>query len=77
LQHGSILLRRSQAALELHALEDVTGTTLTPEELAEAWLARLCGSDRMVKRWRREPLSAEQHRRATSLAATRYSTTEW
>ena len=77
LQHGSVLLRRSQAALELDALEDVTGKTLKPEELAEAWLGRLCGSDRMVKRWRREPLSAEQHRRATSLVEMRYSTTEW
>lgn len=41
LQHGSVLLRRSNFAPELPGVDDLTKSMLTVEKLAEMWLPRL------------------------------------
>jgi lipoate-protein ligase A len=75
LQHGSVPLRPSAAAPELPALEDVLGTTIRREQLAEAWLAKL--SSRLAITWRQQTISAGQRCRAESLAQKRYALACW
>ena len=75
LQHGSVLLRRSPAAKQLDALEDVAATPIAADALAEAWLARLSG--RLALRWCRQSLCSQQRRRAEALAESRYTSKEW
>jgi lipoate-protein ligase A len=41
LQHGSILLARSDAAPELAGIQEVAGISIPPEEVAARWLPRL------------------------------------
>ena len=75
LQHGSVLLRRSAAAPELASLEDASGKTLDPDQLAERWLLRL--AHRLAVNWRPDTRSPLEERRATELAATRYAAADW
>lgn len=75
LQHGSLLLGRSKAAPDLPALEDLTGSTIPQVALVPTWLGDL--QRRLAVRWRREPLSDQQRRRAATLAEDRYGSARW
>ncbi|MEE8450552.1 MAG: hypothetical protein V3R99_01520 [Thermoguttaceae bacterium] len=75
LQHGSVLLTRSQAAPELGALNDLVEESVDVERLVEAWSSAL--SEHLAVTWRREALSQRQHRRAAALMERRYATTRW
>jgi lipoate-protein ligase A len=75
LQHGSLLLRRSEAAPEIAGLEDLAGGSLPRHLLAHAWLSGV--SDRLGMKWRRRRLSDRQRNRAAALAHDRYATTGW
>lgn len=75
LQHGSVLLGRSDAAPELAASEDLAGKPVAAGELADAWLARL--SRRLSVTWRRDRLPENLRRRAATLVEGRYALTRW
>jgi lipoate-protein ligase A len=75
LQHGSVLLGRSDAAPELAALEDLARERIADGQLADAWLEKL--SRRLSVGWRRKPLSRQQRRRAAALAEHRYASARW
>ncbi len=75
LQHGSLLLRRSAAAPELAALEDLSGEAVPTDRLADAWLGELSG--RLAVKWCREVLSDHQRRRAAALVESRYASACW
>ena len=75
LQHGSILLQRSAAAPELDSLEDVTGRTVPPEQLIDAWTPRLLRSLQLA--WNQTSLTDSQRQAARTLAAARYAADRW
>lgn len=75
LQHGSVLLARSQAAPELTGLKELVDIAIRPNELAEAWLARL-GSILPIT-WQLGELSEELRHRAMVLAREKYASPAW
>jgi lipoate-protein ligase A len=75
LQHGSVLLARSAAAPELGGLEELSGQTISPERLIEAWLMRLAGV--LSATWQNGQLSDDQRRRADELCAEKYASPVW
>jgi lipoate-protein ligase A len=75
LQHGSVLLARSAAAPELDGLTDLVDNTIGPEQLAQAWVARL--ADAWFGTWHGGRLSGAQRRRAAVLAAGKYASCAW
>jgi lipoate-protein ligase A len=75
LQHGSLLLRRSEAAPELPGLEDLTGMSFAPDELAEAWLEKL--TPRLDDGWQPGRLPESVKEQAAALSADRYRTQAW
>jgi lipoate-protein ligase A len=75
LQHGSVLLARSAAAPELDGLEELSGQTIPPERLIEAWLARLAVV--LAATWQSGRLSDDQRRRADVLCAEKYASAAW
>ena len=75
LQHGTLLLRRSAAAPELAALEDLAGKAIPADHLADAWLHELSG--RLAVRWCSQTLTQQQRHRATALMEGRYASAAW
>jgi len=75
LQHGSLLLARSQAAPELPGLKEVAGRLMAPDQLIAAWLARL--SERLGLRWVEGGLSHNERHRASQLVAQKHATRRW
>lgn len=75
LQHGSLLLARSEAAPELDGLKELSGKAIVVEEFIQAWLERLTGTLGVV--WRQGNLSEPSRYRATELAAEKYASTAW
>ncbi len=75
LQHGSVLLARSPAAPELDGLKELIGRAIAPEQLVEAWLARLAGT--LPSTWQSGHLSDADHRRAALLATEKYASCVW
>jgi lipoate-protein ligase A len=75
LQHGSVLLKQSAAAPELDSLEDVTGRSLSPEQLLGAWTPRLTRSLQLA--WNQTSLTDAQRQAARDLAANRYAANRW
>jgi len=75
LQHGSVLLRGSAAAPEIHTPEPLRAAALSAGRLVEAWLPVLSG--RLRFRFRRQELSAAERRRAEALARGRYAQADW
>jgi lipoate-protein ligase A len=75
LQHGSVLLARSAAAPELGGLEELSGQTIPPERLIEAWLMRLAGV--LSATWQSGQLSDAERRRANELCAEKYASPVW
>ncbi|HYW79643.1 MAG TPA: biotin/lipoate A/B protein ligase family protein [Thermoguttaceae bacterium] len=75
LQHGSVLLERSEAAPELGALNELAEESVGVARLIDMWSAAL--SEHLGVTWRREGLSEEQQRQAASLTEERYATPRW
>jgi lipoate-protein ligase A len=75
LQHGSVLLARSAAAPELGGLEELSGQTVPPERLIEAWLERLAGV--LSATWQSGQLSDAERRRANEICAEKYASPVW
>jgi lipoate-protein ligase A len=75
LQHGSVLLARSDAAPELDGIKERTGMVIRVEELMEAWSARLAGV--LAVAWQPALLPDAQYRRAAQIAAEKYATAAW
>jgi lipoate-protein ligase A len=75
LQHGSVLLARSPAAPELDGLAELVDKTIAPEQLVEAWLARL--AEKLPGSWQNGRLSEPEQGRAAQLAAEKYASARW
>ncbi len=75
LQHGSVILRRSAAAPELAALEDVAPVTPAVDDLVAVWLVKLAA--RLAVAWVPGPRSPAEERQAAALAEGRYSAADW
>ncbi len=75
LQHGSVLLRRSEAAPELDSIEEAAGKVIPTGALIEAWLNVL--SKRLGFAWRERPLSEEETKRAERIVAEKYGNEAW
>lgn len=75
LQHGSVLLARSSAAPELAGLAELTGKTIAPDQLAEAWQVQLAKTLKIA--WQSGTLSDDCRRRAAQLAADKYASPAW
>ncbi len=74
-QHGSILLSRSEAAPELPGIEEITGVRLSAAELAPAWQPQLEACLGLA--WRPGPLSATETAQVRSLAIEKYDSNGW
>jgi lipoate-protein ligase A len=75
LQHGSVLLGRSQAAPELDGLRELSGEPLREGPLIEAWAQRL--QERLDLAWQRQPLTDKQRAEAANLARRKYAAESW
>ncbi len=75
LQHGSVLLGRSDAAPELDGLADLTSVAITSDRLIEAWRQRL--ADKLDLAWQNEPYSQPELLRAEDLAHGKYVSDTW
>lgn len=75
LQHGSVLLRRSEAAPELDSIEEATGKVIPTNALIEAWLNVV--SRRLGLAWDERPLSEEETNQAEAIVAEKYGNDAW
>ena len=75
LQHGSVLLARSEAAPELDGLKERTGKSIFADNLISAWLPRL--AEKLAIDHRIACLADEQRSRAAVLDSEKYSTAAW
>lgn len=75
LQHGSVLLARSDAAPELEGLAEMSGGRISPQQLVEAWLVRL--SQWVAVSDRIETLPSADRNRAEQLAVEKYGHSSW
>ena len=75
LQHGSVLLGRSEAAPELPGLAELAGQTIDADELRGRWLARLAA--RLDLEFTPSTLTAAEREAAVELQRTKYSAAEW
>ncbi len=75
LQHGSVLLERSQAAPELAGLRELTGVLLAPDELAAAWLKAI--HSRCDVTWEAGALEPAEVERADQLVDEIYNDPGW
>jgi lipoate-protein ligase A len=75
LQHGSVLLRRSDFAPELPGIEDLTHVPLTAEKLAEIWLPRL--EQRLELSFQIGDLQPPERSAAQRLAEERFGADAW
>jgi len=75
LQHGSVLLERSEAAPELGALNELAPEPVEIARLIESWSAAL--GKQLGFEWDAGDLSPQHQREAADLTANRYATAEW
>jgi lipoate-protein ligase A len=75
LQHGSLLLGRSESAPELPGLAELTGKRWKVEDFIEPWAREL--ADRLALHWTDDALSPEELSRVRSLAIEKYSAASW
>lgn len=75
MQHGGILLAQSPFTPELPGIREITGVTVTPEQLMtalQAELSRSLGWELVPGDW-----TDSEKRRIQELVASRYATDEW
>jgi lipoate-protein ligase A len=75
LQHGSMLLARSSAAPELLGPRELADIIIEPEQLAEAWLAKLAGM--LGSGCQPGKLTDSERGRAAQLAAEKHASRLW
>ncbi|NLF07134.1 MAG: hypothetical protein GX594_04010 [Pirellulaceae bacterium] len=75
LQHGSVLLARSDAAPELDGIKERSGKSISADNLIEAWAAKL--ADILAVEWSPSNLSEGDRRRAAALDAGKYAAASW
>jgi lipoate-protein ligase A len=75
LQHGSVLLARSQAAPELPGIAETAATSPSFDQLAQAWTTNLAAS--IPLEMQPGVLSDKERRRATELAQEKYDSDRW
>ena len=75
LQHGSILLHRSQAALELAGIEEATARSIEADELMAVWRPRL--ADVLRFRWCEERLAPDEEVEVERIVAEKYGDVAW
>lgn len=75
LQHGSVLLGRSEVAPELPGICELSGVRIEPEALCDAWLPHL--AKRLELQWIHGGLPPEVHARAEQLVKQRYADPLW
>jgi len=75
LQHGSVLLSRSEFAPELPGIRELAGMSVRSDELSAAWLARL--AERLRLNLQPGQLTEGDHRLATELVQTKYADPNW
>jgi lipoate-protein ligase A len=75
LQHGSVLLRQSDAAPELAGILEQSGACIEPEWLIPRWL------DQLAEAWKVEfreaPLSDGQRQRAEQISREKFGNPQW
>ena len=74
-QHGSILLAQSAAALELPGIEQIAGISLAASELAADLADRLAG--KLGLRWVNSVLTDHERSRANRFENDRFATAAW
>ena len=75
LQHGSVLLRRSEFGPELPGIADLSKVVLTAEKLAESWLPRL--ENRLELHFQPGELTPLERSTADRLAEDRFGADSW
>lgn len=75
LQHGSLLLGRSDAAPELPGLRDIMDLRLSPAEIISQWVVLL--GQRISASFREDTLAAEELDRIKCFAAEKYGHQTW
>ncbi len=75
LQHGSVLLGRSEAAPELPGLEELAGQPIDADALRNRWLARLAAQ--LDLEFTPTTLTAAEREAAVELQRAKYSAAEW
>jgi lipoate-protein ligase A len=75
LQHGSVLLERSEFAPELPGLSETTPASIGGQPLLDAWIEELAA--RLSIAWERAPLDPQISRRAEALIASKYASNAW
>ena len=75
LQHGSVLLARSAAAPELDGLKELSGRSISADNLIQAWLTKL--AIMLAVEWQLSALSGDELRRAAALDSEKYSAETW
>jgi lipoate-protein ligase A len=75
LQHGSVLLRRSEAAPELPGIGDLTGVQISPWDLAYRWAERIASEIGMPLK--RAELTADESGTAQRLTRERFADPWW
>ncbi|MFO0897395.1 MAG: hypothetical protein U0836_08215 [Pirellulales bacterium] len=75
LQHGSVLLARSEAAPELPGLAELADQTIDADQLRERWLARLAAQ--LELEFAPSALTDAERETAVELQRAKYSAAEW
>lgn len=75
LQHGSVILHRSDAAPEIAGLAELTATEIAPGELVELWQAEF--ARQLQLRWLEKPLTEAELDACRQLVETKYGSSLW
>jgi len=75
LQHGSVLLARSDSAPEIDGLKERTGRSIAADNLIQAWLERLTKA--LGVEWLNATLSGGERHRAAALVSEKYASAAW
>lgn len=75
LQHGSVLLARSQRAPELPGIKELSGVEVTVQELVEMWVRLL--SQRLKLHFEPGGYTEHEVKRAGEIEATKFADSRW
>lgn len=75
MQHGSLLLQQSDSAPELPGIAEISGQTLTVDEIVNCWSKLL--ADGFSERFHEDMFAAEEVARIKSLADEKYRAASW
>jgi lipoate-protein ligase A len=75
LQHGSVLLAQTPFAPELPGIQDLTGISINPPELAVRWMTHI--QRRLLATFTAARLTPSEKGRANQLVGSRFASTEY